>query len=85
VLQGLLLVAGASFFGPSGGWVGAVRRAPDGLEVVLLLFVAVPVIYAAAWMIASAARRTPLSLMLTGREYSKTTGGLRWRRGGDSQ
>jgi peptidoglycan/LPS O-acetylase OafA/YrhL len=80
VLQGLLLVAGASFFGPNGGLVGAVRRAPDGLEVVVLLFVAVPIIYAVAWMIASAARRTPLSLMLTGREYSAGKGGLRWRR-----
>ncbi len=70
VLQGLLLVTGASFFGPNGGLVGAVRRAPDGLEVVLLLFVAVPIIYAVAWMIASAARRTPASLMLTGREYT---------------
>jgi hypothetical protein len=85
VLQGLIALAGASFLGPDGGLLGAVRRAPDGLEVVALLGVAVPVIYAAAWMIASAARRTPLSLMLTGREYSKTTGGLRWRRGGDSQ
>jgi hypothetical protein len=29
----------------------------------------VPIIYAIAWLIASAARRTPASLMLTGREY----------------
>jgi peptidoglycan/LPS O-acetylase OafA/YrhL len=69
VLQGLLLVAGASFLGPHGGWLGAIRRAPDGLTVVVLLFVAVPIIYAIAWLIASAARRTPASLMLTGREY----------------
>jgi hypothetical protein len=70
VLQGLLLVAGASFLGPHGGWLGAIRRAPDGLTVVVLLFVAVPIIYAVAWLIASAARRTPASLMLTGREYA---------------
>ena len=70
VLQGLLLVAGASFLGPHGGWLGAIRRAPDGLTVVVLLFVAVPIIYAIAWLIASAARRTPASLMLTGREYT---------------
>jgi len=69
-LQGLLLVAGASFLGPHGGWLGAIRRAPDGLTVVVLLFVAVPIIYAVAWLIASAARRTPASLMLTGREYA---------------
>jgi peptidoglycan/LPS O-acetylase OafA/YrhL len=70
VLQGLLLLTGASFLGPHGGWLGAIRRAPDGLTVVVLLFVAVPIIYAAAWLIASAARRTPASLMLTGREYA---------------
>ena len=70
VLQGLIAVAGASFLGAHGGLLGAVRRAPDGLEVVVLLGVAVPIIYGVAWMIASAARRTPLSLMLTGREYS---------------
>jgi peptidoglycan/LPS O-acetylase OafA/YrhL len=61
VLQGLLAVAGASY-------LGAVRRAPSGLEVLALLLVAVPAIYALAWVIASAARRTPASLMLTGRE-----------------
>ena len=72
VLQGLLLLAGAGFLGPDGGWLGAIRRAPDGLTVVVLLFVAVPIIYAAAWLIASAARRTPASLMLTGREYAPT-------------
>jgi peptidoglycan/LPS O-acetylase OafA/YrhL len=70
VLQGLLLLAGASFLGPDGGWLGAIRRAPGGLTVIVLLFVAVPIIYAAAWVIASAARRTPASLMLTGREYT---------------
>src|SRR5580692_9748542 len=70
VLQGLLLLTGASFLGADGGWLGAVRRAPDGLTVLVLLFVAVPIIYAAAWLIASAARRTPASLMLTGREYT---------------
>ena len=36
----------------------------------MLLGVAVPLIYAVSWMIASAARRTPFSLMLTGREYA---------------
>ena len=82
VLQGLLAVAGASYLGADGGLLGAVRRAPDGLEVVALLGVAVPIIYGVAWMIASAARRTPLSLMLTGREYA---GGLRWRRAREPQ
>jgi peptidoglycan/LPS O-acetylase OafA/YrhL len=70
VLQGLLLVAGASFLGPHGGLLGAIHRLPSGFEVLVLLFVAVPIIYAIAWLIASAARRTPASLPLTGREYA---------------
>jgi peptidoglycan/LPS O-acetylase OafA/YrhL len=64
VLQGLLAVASAT------GVLAAVRNAPAGLEVLALLGVAVPLIYGASWLIASAARRTPLSLMLTGREHS---------------
>ena len=64
VLQGLLAVASTA------GVLTAVQSAPAGLEVLVLLGVAVPLIYGASWMIASAARRTPLSLMLTGREYS---------------
>jgi peptidoglycan/LPS O-acetylase OafA/YrhL len=64
VLQGLLALATAS------GVLAAVRGAPAGLEVLALLGVAVPVVYGLSWVIASAARRTPLSLMLTGREYA---------------
>jgi peptidoglycan/LPS O-acetylase OafA/YrhL len=75
VLQGLLLVAGAGFLGANGGLLGAVRRAPDGLEVLALLGVAVPIVYGVAWLIASAARRTPASLMLTGREHTAKTRG----------
>ena len=37
--------------------------------VLVLLFIAVPLIYAVSWLIASAARRTPVSLLLTGREW----------------
>ncbi|MGD0698553.1 MAG: acyltransferase [Trebonia sp.] len=85
VLQGLIAVTSAGFLGANGGLLGAVRRAPDGLEVIALLGVAVPVIYAVAWLIASAARRTPLSLMLTGRGYSAGKGGLRWRRARESR
>ncbi len=70
MLQGLLLVAGAGFLGADGGLTGAVRRLPAALEVLVLLAVAVPLIYALAWVIASAARRTRASLMLTGREYA---------------
>lgn len=63
VLQGVLALASAT------GVLAVVRSAPSGLEVLVLLSIAVPMIYSASWMIASAARRTPLSLMLTGREY----------------
>ena len=64
VLQGVLALASAS------GVLAAVRGAPAALEVLALLCVAVPLVYGVSWMIASAARRTPLSLMLTGREYA---------------
>jgi len=63
VLQGLLFAASA------GGVLAAVRGAPAALEVLVLLGAIVPVVYGASWVIASAARRTPLSLVLTGREY----------------
>ena len=63
VLQGLLFAASA------GGVLAAVRGAPAALEVLVLLGGIVPVVYGASWVIASAARRTPLSLVLTGREY----------------
>jgi poly(3-hydroxybutyrate) depolymerase/peptidoglycan/LPS O-acetylase OafA/YrhL len=78
VLQVLLLVAGASFLGANGGLIGDLHRmSHSSIEVLVLLFVVVPIIYAIAWVIASAARRTPFSLPLTGREY---TGPLQFRR-----
>jgi len=74
VLQGVLFAA--SF----GGVLAAVRSAPSALELLALLGVAVPVVYGASWLIASAARRTPLSLVLTGREYRGRGGGREGRR-----
>jgi len=75
VLQVLLLIAGASFFGAHDGLIGDLHRLPhSSIEVVILLFVAVPLIYAISWVIASAVRRTPLSLPLTGREYQRRDG-----------
>jgi surface polysaccharide O-acyltransferase-like enzyme len=62
VLQGLLDLATAT------GVLAAVRSAPAVLEVFVLLGVFLPLVYGAAWVIASLARRTPLSLVLTGRE-----------------
>ena len=60
VLQVLLLVAGSSVFGANGGILGALHRLHHSSVLVLvLLFIAVPLIYAVSWMIASAARRTP--------------------------
>jgi len=64
VLQALLALASVT------GVLAVVRNAPAGLEVLALLAIAMPIIYAVSWAIASAARRTPLSLMLTGREHS---------------
>ena len=70
VLQVLLLAAGSSVLGAKGGILGALHRLHHSSVVVLvLLFIAVPLIYAASWMIASGARRTPASLPLTGREW----------------
>jgi poly(3-hydroxybutyrate) depolymerase/peptidoglycan/LPS O-acetylase OafA/YrhL len=69
VLQVLLLIAGSRYLGANGGLIGWLHRLPhSSLEVLILLFIAVPLIYAVAWAIASAARRTPVSLPLTGRE-----------------
>ncbi|MGH3246754.1 MAG: acyltransferase family protein, partial [Trebonia sp.] len=70
VLQTVLLVAGSSYLGANGGILGALHRVGhSSVEVLALLFIAVPVIYAIAWVIASAVRRTPVSLLLTGREW----------------
>jgi poly(3-hydroxybutyrate) depolymerase/surface polysaccharide O-acyltransferase-like enzyme len=70
VLQVLLLVLGSHYFGKNDGLVGWLHRLHhSSLEVLILLFIAVPVIYASAWVIASVMRRTPVSLFLTGREW----------------
>jgi poly(3-hydroxybutyrate) depolymerase/surface polysaccharide O-acyltransferase-like enzyme len=70
VLQALLLVVGSRYFGAHGGLTGWLHRLHhSSLEVLILLFVAVPFIYACAWVIASTVRRTPVSLLLTGREW----------------
>lgn len=70
VLQALLLVAGSHYLGANGGLLGDLHRlGHSSIELLALLFVAVPVIYATSWVLASAARRTPFSLMLTGREW----------------
>jgi poly(3-hydroxybutyrate) depolymerase/peptidoglycan/LPS O-acetylase OafA/YrhL len=70
VLQVLLLVVGSHYFGAHGGLTGWLHRLHhSSLEVLILLFIAVPFIYACAWVIASVVRRTPVSLFLTGREW----------------
>jgi poly(3-hydroxybutyrate) depolymerase/peptidoglycan/LPS O-acetylase OafA/YrhL len=70
VLQVLLLVVGSHYFGAHGGLTGWLHRLPhSSFEVLILLFIAVPLIYACAWVITSAVRRTPVSLLLTGREW----------------
>ena len=63
VLQWVLSLASST------GFLAVVRSSGSVLEAVALLGLFLPVIYAGAWVIASAARRTPLSLALTGREH----------------
>ncbi|HEY1667444.1 MAG TPA: acyltransferase family protein [Trebonia sp.] len=70
VLQALLLIVGSHYFGAHGGLTGWLHRlSHSSLEVLIILFIAVPLIYACAWLIASVMRRTPFSLFLTGREW----------------
>ncbi|MGH2929738.1 MAG: hypothetical protein ACRDL8_16175, partial [Solirubrobacteraceae bacterium] len=70
VLQALLLVVGSRYFGARGGLTGWLHRlSHPSFEVLILLFIAVPIIYACAWVIASVMRRTPASLLITGREW----------------
>ena len=70
VLQVLLLIVGSHYFGANGGLTGWLHRLHhSSFEVLILLFIAVPIIYACAWVIASVMRRTPVSLLLTGREW----------------
>jgi peptidoglycan/LPS O-acetylase OafA/YrhL len=61
VLQGLLILARDT------GVLPAIRHAPAAAELAVLLGIAVPVVYAASWALAFLLRRTPLSLVLTGR------------------
>jgi poly(3-hydroxybutyrate) depolymerase/peptidoglycan/LPS O-acetylase OafA/YrhL len=69
-LQALLLVAGSRYLGANGGLIGWLHRLHhSSLEVLIILFGFVPVIYACAWVTSSVMRRTPLSLFLTGREW----------------
>lgn len=63
VLQVVLSLAASS------GLLAVIRSSGSAVEAVTLLGLFLPVIYACAWAIASAARRTPLSLPLTGRQY----------------
>ncbi len=63
------------------GVLAAVRSAPAGLEVLALLGAAVPVIYGVSWILASAGRRTPVSLVLTGREHASRGRGMATSRG----
>jgi peptidoglycan/LPS O-acetylase OafA/YrhL len=66
VLQGALLLASAT------GVLTAIRRAPAPLEVAAFLVAGVPLIYGVSWALVFVVRRTPFSLILTGRERQKT-------------
>jgi peptidoglycan/LPS O-acetylase OafA/YrhL len=68
VLQGVLALAGAT------GVLAAVRRAPSVLELVALLGIGLPLVYCASGALVFVARRTPLSLVLTGRQMARRGG-----------
>ena len=65
VLQGALLLAGAT------GLLTAIRDAPAAAELAALLGVGVPLVYGVSWALVFLVRRTPLSLVLTGRQRHK--------------
>ena len=65
VLQGALLLGGTT------GVLAAVRGAPAVLQLAALLGVGVPLIYGVSWAVITLVRRTPLSLMLTGRRAER--------------
>jgi poly(3-hydroxybutyrate) depolymerase/peptidoglycan/LPS O-acetylase OafA/YrhL len=74
ILQGLLLI------GQHTGVLEAVRRAPEVVELLALL-ACVAVVYGISWGLAFVLRRTPLSLVLTGRSIVKLAGPSRLPRG----
>jgi poly(3-hydroxybutyrate) depolymerase/peptidoglycan/LPS O-acetylase OafA/YrhL len=61
VLQGLLILA------RDDGLLETVRHAPAAVELAVLLGVCVPIVYGVSWALAFVLRRSPLSLVLTGR------------------
>jgi peptidoglycan/LPS O-acetylase OafA/YrhL len=69
VLQGLL------WLGDMTGARPALRSAPVSLQLVALLGAVVPFIYGLSWALAALARRTPLSLPLTGRRRDRPARG----------
>jgi poly(3-hydroxybutyrate) depolymerase/peptidoglycan/LPS O-acetylase OafA/YrhL len=66
VLQGVVIVARHA------GVQQSVTRAPALVVLVVLLGVCVPLVYGISWILAYGLRRTPLSLMLTGRPMRST-------------
>lgn len=71
VLQGLMLL------GQYTGVLAWVRRAPAVAGIAVLLGICVPVVYGVAWALAWVLRRTPLSLVLTGRSMVRARRGRR--------
>ncbi|GAB2966565.1 acyltransferase [Amycolatopsis acidiphila] len=65
VLQGALLGAGAT------GLVDFAQTVPNALVLVVLVVVFLPLLYLVSGLLTAAARRTPVSLALTGRPWSR--------------
>jgi poly(3-hydroxybutyrate) depolymerase/peptidoglycan/LPS O-acetylase OafA/YrhL len=66
-----LLLQGLQMLGTDDGLLNRLRHAPPVVELLILLLVIVPVVYAGAWVLSWLLRRTPLSLVLTGRPMVK--------------
>jgi len=65
LLQGALALASVT------GVLAALRAAPAGLEIAAVLGIGVPLIYGLSGVLVALARRTPLSLPLTGRRMDR--------------
>jgi poly(3-hydroxybutyrate) depolymerase len=75
-----LLLQGLQMLGIHDGLLNRLQHAPPVVELLILLLVIVPVVYVGAWVLSWMLRRTPLSLVLTGRPMVKPRRG---RHGGE--
>jgi len=77
-----LLLQGLTIEASRYGVLSWIRDAPPVVELLIMLLIIVPILYLGAWALTWVLRRTPLSLLLTGRSMSKPR---RWARGRPSR